>query len=495
MAEENWHQARLIPTSGINGADEQERRATSALLAVMSSVREFGRVLTQPLGAPAGPLEAFIEVPFHLGERRLYPDGLLRARRGQKQWTALVEVKTGNNELATEQLEDYLDIAREQGFDAVITISNEIPAMAGLHPTKVDKRKLRRVALHHWSWSKVLAEAVLQKEHRGVADPDQAWVLGELIRYLEHPRSGALEFDDMGASWVTIRESVASGTLRISDKGAAEVAARFDALLRYVSLQLGRRLGDDVTPTLSRKELSDPALRSQFLVKSMSTDGTMQGAIAIPNTVGPMVVTADLRAGKVTCHVEVAAPRDGRATTRVNWLLRQLRKAPDSVRLEAFTMHSRGPGTAELLRDVREQPQLLIEDAKKELRSFRIALAFPIGTKRGRGRGSFIDSVEHAINSFYGGVMQELRAWTAAPPRLREAPVVPDESPALTSTALSSQDGQEAEAADRQVEPAAPVTAVIPPRETSPAAPAPFQPPETAAAVGSAVQQPDRATS
>lgn len=447
MAEETWHQARLIPTSGINGADEQERRATSALLAVMSSVREFGRVLTQPLGAPAGALETFIEVPFVLGERRVYPDGLLRARRGQKQWTALVEVKTGTNQLATEQLEDYLDIAREQDFDAVITISNEIPAVAGLHPTKVDKRKLKRVALHHWSWSMVLAEAVLQKEHRGVADPDQAWILGELIRYLEHPRSGALEFEDMGASWVSIRESVASGTLRITDKGAQEVAARFDALLRYVSLQLGRQLGEDVTPALSRKELAEPALRSQLLVRSMSTGGTMQGAIAIPNTVGPIVVTADLRAGTVTCHVDVAAPREGRASTRVNWMLRQLRRAPDPVRLEAFTMHSRGPGTAELLRDVREQPTLLIEDPKKELRSFRIALASPIGTKRGRGRGSFIDSVEQAINRFYGEVMQELRAWIAAPPRLRETPELPAETPSLTSTALSSQDGQEPDVA------------------------------------------------
>lgn len=44
MAEEKpWNAARLIPTSGINGADEQERRGTSALLAVMSSVREYGR--------------------------------------------------------------------------------------------------------------------------------------------------------------------------------------------------------------------------------------------------------------------------------------------------------------------------------------------------------------------------------------------------------------------------------------------------------------------
>ncbi len=54
MVEENWHEARLITTSGISGAQEQERRGTSALLAVMSAVKEFGRTLTQPLGAPAG---------------------------------------------------------------------------------------------------------------------------------------------------------------------------------------------------------------------------------------------------------------------------------------------------------------------------------------------------------------------------------------------------------------------------------------------------------
>ena len=66
MAEETWHVARLIPTSGISGAEEQERRATSALLAVMAAVKEFARTLTAPLGGPAGQVETFIEVPFIL---------------------------------------------------------------------------------------------------------------------------------------------------------------------------------------------------------------------------------------------------------------------------------------------------------------------------------------------------------------------------------------------------------------------------------------------
>lgn len=57
----------------------------------------------------------------------------------------------------------------------------------------------------------------------------KAWILGELIRYLEHSKSGALEFDDMGEAWVGVRDQVTAGTLRTNDKGIAEVVARFDA--------------------------------------------------------------------------------------------------------------------------------------------------------------------------------------------------------------------------------------------------------------------------
>lgn len=446
MSEETWHEARLIPTSGISGADEQERRATSALLAVMSSVKEFGRAITVPLGAGSGTVKTFIEVPFLLADKRCYPDGLIRVSRGSRSWTCLVEVKTGTNLLEATQLENYLDIAREQGFDALLTISNEIPPAAGQHPTKVDRRKLKKVALHHLSWSQVLAEAVIQKEHRGIADPDQAWILGELIRYLEHPRSGALEFDDMGASWVPVRDAVAAGTLRVNDKGAPEVAARFDALLRYVSLRLGRQLGTEVTPLLSRKEQADPSLRSQALVSSLVGNGTLAAAIRIPNTVGPLNVTLDLRAGRVSCHVDLDAPKDGRPATRVNWVVRQLKTAPDSVRVEAYQAFSRGGSTAELLRDVRANPALLLADAKNEIKAFRLALTRPLGPKRGRGRGGAIDSVLDAVGAFYAEVLSQLKAWTAAPPKLREESVIeplPPIDEALVSTSLSSQDTPE----------------------------------------------------
>ncbi|MGL5817786.1 MAG: hypothetical protein ACRCYR_09510 [Phycicoccus sp.] len=445
MAEQAWHEARLIPTSGISGADEQERRATSALLAVLGAVREFNRAVLKPLGAPAGTIECYIEVPFVLGDKRVFPDGLIRVCRARQSWTILVEVKTGSNCLKAEQLENYLDVAREQGFDAVLTISNEIPAIAGHHPTKVDRRKLKKVELHHLAWSQILAEAVLQKEFRGVADPDQAWILGELIRYLEHTKSGALEFDDMGESWTGVRDAVSAGTLRAGDEGTRAVVARFDALLRFASLKLGRRLGTEVVPALSRKDTSDPAIRAATLTHQLISTGRLSGAIRIPDTAGHLVVTADIRAGQVECHVDIGAPGTGKSTTRINWLVRQLKNAPDTARLECVTAHSRGASSAELLRTVRADPAALVIDPKREIRSFRIALTAPLGTKRGRGRGSFIDSVLTGIDAFYSNVLSDLKAWSAAPPKLRpETPAASVDGTlpsALPSTDISSQDG------------------------------------------------------
>lgn len=443
MTEEAWHQARLIPTSGISGAEEQERRATSALLAVMGAVKEFSKSAPVTAGCTIGQRRDLHRSAVH-GRREEVLSRRPHSREPRKQvWTALVEVKTGRNELQTEQLETYLDVAKEQGFDALITISNEIPAIAGQHPTKVDKRKLRKVDLHHWSWTYLLSTAVMQKEHRGVSDPEQAWILGELIRYLEHPRSGAMELEDMGANWVPVRQAVAAGTLRATDKTVQEVIARFDALLRYTALRLGRQLGTDVTHVLSRKELAEPALRAQSLLVSLVDRGQLTGAIRIPNTVAPINVTADLRAGQITCHVDIDAPKEGRPTTRVNWLIRQLKSAPDHVRVEAFAANARGASAAELLGVVRENPAALITDPKRELRSLRVAMSAPMGSKRGRGRGTFIDSVLDLTDAFYADVVQNLKAWSAAPPRMRESEPEPTTPPSLSSTSLSSQDGAE----------------------------------------------------
>jgi hypothetical protein len=51
ILDEKWPVARLIPISSASGVEAQERRAGSALLAVVAAVPDS---LLKPLGAPAG---------------------------------------------------------------------------------------------------------------------------------------------------------------------------------------------------------------------------------------------------------------------------------------------------------------------------------------------------------------------------------------------------------------------------------------------------------
>ena len=408
------------------------------------AVKEFGRSLTTRLGAPAGTIEAYIEVPFDLNGRRVYPDGLIRVQRGQRTWTSLVEVKTGKNDLQTEQLEAYLDVARDNGFDALLTISNQIATAPGLHPTPVDKRKIRKVALHHLAWSQIHTEAIMHKVNSSVSDPDQAWVLSELIRYLEHPKSGAMDFDDMGPGWVPVREAISAGTLRPSDPNVSDVAGKWEQLIRYAGMRLGRELGIEVQPALSRREAAEPASRMQAQVASLVKAGVLSGALRIPNTVSPVTISADLRAGRVSCSVAVDAPREGRSLTRVNWLLRQLRNASADVRVDAITPYSRGVSRSELLKVLTDDPSALLDEQRREIRSFVVTQSKIAGSKRGQGRGSFVGSVLDLLDEFYATVMQQIKPWSPHPPKLRQPP--PDEitepgvAAELVSTALSSQD-------------------------------------------------------
>ncbi len=51
-----------------------------------------------------------------------------------------------------------------------------------------------------------------------------------------------------------------------------------------------------------------------------------------------------------------------------------------------------------------------------------------MGAKRDAGRGSFVQSVLTTSEMFYGEVLQRLRPWKAAPPKLKKT-VEPEESP------------------------------------------------------------------
>ena len=439
--DEKWQRARLFPVTGIGNPNEQERRGCSVLLAVLSSVKEFGRAITTRCGAPAGPIETFIEVPFDLGGKVYRPDGLIRITRGQRTWTALVETKTGRNDLEVEQLNNYLDIAREQGFDAVISISHQVATTPGFHPVVVDKRKTRKVELHHLSWSRIHTEAIIQHQNHEVSDPDQAWLLSEFIRYIEDPKSGALDFEDMGKTWVAVRDGAAKGTLRANDTETLEVVARFDQLLAFCGMELSRHLGVHVSQRLSKGELDEQATRLQNQAAGLAKSGQLGGALIVPNAAVPIEITIDLRANRVDARALIAAPTDRRPSARVTWILNQLKSAPPALQVVANVARSKTPGRSCALSALLEDPKVIVESPQADIRSFTLTLSQGTGTKRGQGKGSFVASVVSLVDSFYVGAVQPLKAWAPPAPKPKATPAPGEDAPSsvLSTTADSAQ--------------------------------------------------------
>ncbi|MYE31966.1 MAG: hypothetical protein F4X80_04780 [Chloroflexi bacterium] len=426
MTDDTRRPARLIPIYG--RGTEAEPRVTSALLSVLTAVDEFGKaILRRHCGAPAGKISAFTEVSIKMpGGRTERPDGLVEVRRGNHTWVALVETKTGPSQLDKSQVERYLDAARYRKYDALITISNQIMPVTGEHPVAVSKKKLGRVKLHHISWAALLTEAVMVRHHRGVSDPDQAWILSELIAYLDNPRSGVMQFKNMGRHWTKVRAGARARTLNPGDEGVGDVVARWDEFARFLSLRLGRRLGSDVQRVLSRPDRSDPTGRRSRLANTLARDGVLECTLRVPDAVADITVRADLIARTVSAGLSIKAPERGRPRTRVNWLVRQLRNEPAGNIQVATAFKSRKPVT-KLLADLIENPdEALLDDRQIPPREFTLTLARDMRERGGATARSFVQSVEAVIDEFYRRVGQNLKAWTPPAPRLPEQSPSPE---------------------------------------------------------------------
>lgn len=309
---DSWKEARLFPVSALKSDRDRETRATSVLLSVMAQVPEFGRRLTAAFGAPAGRMETFTEVSLPHGDTPRRPDGVIRVERAGKLWTALVETKTNGNALKPEQVQAYADIAARRGYEAVITLSNDV-ALEGspLVDVKIDGRRKHKVALWHLSWAEVAHQAQMLLRHEGVGNAAHAWLLQELLHYLQHENSGCHGFQNMGAAWVPVRRGIDDETLCQGDPRLLEVVESWERLIRQVCLGLGGELGHKVLPVRRAKRGADPGARRADMADRLCTDGRLHAELRIEGTPGVLAITADLRTGKLRTSFDIPAPEQG----------------------------------------------------------------------------------------------------------------------------------------------------------------------------------------
>ncbi|GHF59087.1 stress response protein, TerZ- and CABP1 [Streptomyces griseus] len=407
---ESWRSARLFPVSALKSDRERETRATSVVLSVMAQVPEFGRRLTAGFGAPAGRMETYTEVTLPHGESPRRPDGVVRVERAGKLWTALVETKTNGNALKPDQVQAYMDIAARRGYEAVITLSNDV-ALEGspLVDVRIDRRRKHKVALWHLSWAEVVHQAQMLIRHEGVGNAAHAWLLQELLLYLQHENSGCHGFQNMGAAWVPVRRGIDDETLCQGDARALEVIENWERLVRQVCLRLGGELGQKVLPVQRARRGSDPGARRAELADHLCEQGRLNAEIRIEGTPGVLAITADLRTAKLRTSIEVPAEETGYPLTRAKRLVRRLAEAPADLHIETL-VDGQGPGPRGTLERLRPEPADLLPKDGAQITGFRLSLFKGMGNGRGSAETGFIRSVDEAVDRFHAQVVAHVEA-------------------------------------------------------------------------------------
>jgi hypothetical protein len=419
--------ARLFP---VLADTSKEGRTASILLACLSNVDEFGRSLLSTVGQRAGPrtkIEAFTEVCFQNQSDKLRPDGLIVLTTGARQWKAVVEAKVGNVDLELGQVETYLDVARDNEIDALITISNQFAAVPSVHPLQLSSSARRKIELYHWSWMHVLTEASLLLANDDVLDRDQRFMLNEMVRFLTHPSAGVKGFDQMPAAWTELVNSVQAGAAPSSSSPEIrETVGAWHQVIRDLSLTMSRQIGVEVVPKIPREHLRDLDARAKADATRLCGERCLSATLSIPDAAAPIEVSADLRAKSLSVSMRLRAPEERKGTkARVNWLLRQLAQSPADNWHVRLYWPGRSAHTQKTLAGLRENiDQAADERPGMVVSSFDVLLVRDLGARFAQRR-NFIAELAITVPQFYDQVGQHLRAWQPTAPRLPEAKAEP----------------------------------------------------------------------
>lgn len=428
------HEVRLFPSVRINSDREAELRATCALCSVLRAVSEFGRKVVKASGGPAGRLSCFTEIsfdPLELNGKALRPDAAIRVVRGKTEWVALVETKVGDNCLTPEQIGAYQALARREGFNAVISVSNQVADSSGLPPIPLDGRRLRSTPVIHFSWDRLLSEAQVLGKKSGIADEDQRWMLDEWTRYVADPSSRIIAPADLGDQWHAVLKSAKEGLLGSVQKPLEHTVQRWDAFLQKLSLRLRAKLGVEVSRKLARAEKSDSTLRLRRIFADAVNTGILSGELSVPDAAGDICLAVDLPARATRFSMSVEAPSQGRTQTRIRWLLRQLNhdRVPQNLIVRVLWSQRQLESHARLGHALNDEQKLFVSNRREQVPPDavprRFALEWTTNLVRGRGKSTtqVVDGITADFESYYRGVVESVTKFTPSAPRLpKKAP-------------------------------------------------------------------------
>jgi hypothetical protein len=309
-------------------------------------------------------------------------------------------------------------LARANGIDAIITVSNELTSRPQHIPYDVPSEIVGNIELYHWSWPHLVMVAEMLLAEEEDFDEEQHFILEEVVRYLDDETSEG-GFQQMGAGWPHLVERIFSGgNVSGSDPEVVSAIRSWHQQQASICAWLGRELQRHVSLELNRSHRESQSIRLLEDAEDFVTTNQLRASFHSPALARPIEIVADAVRRNVTCRCSISAPEDRRRyQSRVSWLLEQLPETSVGDTMVHITWDNDEDTCVALRKLRRNENEGRVEGALPV--SFALSRSFNLADRFG-GPRIFVESVDTAVSTFCDTIARHLRAWQPRPIRRQQ---------------------------------------------------------------------------
>lgn len=395
--------AKLFPT----GMSDKENSTTSIFLATLGATKEFRQYLfssinVNKINGKTSKLHVYTELPSEDSKNR--PDGLAIITSGVKtpviEYAAFFETKVGSNCIEQDQIDRYINFAKDKGIENIITISNQLVPTPFDSPVSTKKK----INLFHWSWPYIKVMSSYLIRCNMIEDEDHTYILSELRRYMDSHKNIS-HFKDMGDQW---KETVANihatdPTVKLTKKLIDPVVESYSQEEKDLSLCLTDKSNYLVNLVVKKdryQEITEMLDSTRVITSSYMIDSEKKNCFE---------VWVDFTRQAIQCiyKVEVHKGKSQAQTTKLLQMLEGVALGDDVLIKAVYQRNRVKKENAEIPysqlmcdKEAGEPYSILDKNLGDEVKHFEIKMKRILGVRDFQGKRNFVSKLEETATSF-----------------------------------------------------------------------------------------------
>lgn len=303
-----------------------------------------------------------------------------------------------------EQIEKYVEFAREIGINDVITISNLLVSNPNESPIKLKKRSFN---LYHWSWVYLKVMALRLIRTNQIEDTDHIYLLSELRRYFDAHKN-LNNFVNMGKEWKesVVRVHALPLEQKIDEVTLSNIVKAYTQEEKDVSLQLIDK-SDCYIELISKGSRVDEVAEMLQKNKIVTSEYMLND-----NRKNTFTIDVDFIKQEIRCYTKISIEK-GKAQAQTTTLIKMFEESgyTENILVNAFYVRNKSKRNNVPLSSLIEEKQvgdyysILDKEKGEEVKYFEIKTQDLLG-KDFQSVKSFIIKLESVAHRFLTQVVK-----------------------------------------------------------------------------------------